>query len=189
MSRNDLRARLSGALDPDPRPEPGRGDRLAGVLLPVLDAGEPSVLFTRRTDHLPRHAGEISFPGGLQHPEDGSLERTALRETTEELGIPPEAVDVLGALAPVHTTVSGILIVPFVGILPYRLRLTPSASEIAEVLEYPLERLIAEETEVELPRGGHIYRGYAYEMEGHTIWGATARILHSLIEILEEERT
>ncbi|HEX9123813.1 MAG TPA: CoA pyrophosphatase [Actinomycetota bacterium] len=186
MDPNDLRARLSGALDPDPRPEPDPGDRLAGVLLPVLTAAEPSVLFTRRTDHLPRHAGEISFPGGLQHPEDGSLERTALRETTEELGISPGTVEVLGALPPVHTTVSGILIVPFVGILPGRLRLTPSAGEIAEVLEYALGGLADAETEVEFPRGDTIYRGYAYEMPGHTIWGATARILHSMIEILQE---
>jgi hypothetical protein len=86
----------------------------------------------------------------------------------------------------VHTTVSGILIVPFVGLLPSRPTLTPSADEIAEVLEYPLERLVAAEAEVQFPRGDRIYRGYAYEIHGRTIWGATARILHSMIEILEE---
>ncbi|MFB3739238.1 MAG: CoA pyrophosphatase [Candidatus Velamenicoccus archaeovorus] len=186
MALTDLRARLSGALDPDPRPEPPPGDRLAGVLLPVLDGGEPWVLFTRRTEHLPRHAGEISFPGGLQHPGDPSLRATALRETTEELGIRPADVEVLGALPPVHTTVSGILIVPFVGLLRGRPALTPSVDEIAEVLEFPLARLMAVETEVDIPRGSRVYHGYAYEMEGGTIWGATARILHSLIEPLRE---
>lgn len=184
MVPNDLRVPLALVLDEDPRPVPPPGDRLAGVVLPVVEDGEPSVLFTRRTDHLPRHAGEISFPGGLQDPGDPDLRHTALRETTEELGIPAEAFEILGALPPVHTTVSGILIVPFVGLLPLRPSLRPNAAEIAEVLEFPLSKLVDAETEVELPRGDHVYRGFAYEMDGRRIWGATARILHELIQIL-----
>ncbi|HZD79690.1 MAG TPA: CoA pyrophosphatase [Actinomycetota bacterium] len=184
MDVDDLRAILAGSLAQDPRPQAPPGDRLAGVMVPILVGPEPAVVFTRRTAHLSRHAGEISFPGGLQDPGERHVLDTALRETSEELGIPPSAFDVLGALAPVHTTVSGILIVPFVGMLALRPTLTPNAEEIAEVLEFPVRRLIEAEAEVEVPRGDRIYRGFAYGMEGHTIWGATARILHQLIEIL-----
>jgi len=185
MYPTDLRARLAGVLDTDPSHVPPPGDRLAAVLLPVIDGR--SVVFTRRSEAMSRHAGEISFPGGLRHDEDRDLAATALRETEEELGIGPSAVEVLGALPPVHTFVSGILIVPFVGMLEGRPTFAPNADEIAEVLEYRLEDLAAAETEVEWRRDGHVYRGYAYEIGDHTIWGATARILRSLIEAVRKE--
>ena len=186
MNPDDLRARLTGVLDPDPAPRPAPGDRLAAVLLPVMADVEPSVVFTRRSVALPRHAGQISFPGGLPHDGDASLAATALRETEEEIGVAPSAFEVMGSLAPVHTFVSGILIVPFVGMLTERPVFSPLAAEVAEVLEYPLARLAQAETEVEFPRGEHVYRGFAYEMDGNTIWGATARILHELIELVRE---
>ncbi|HEX7463546.1 MAG TPA: CoA pyrophosphatase [Actinomycetota bacterium] len=187
MLTDDLRGHLAPNLDPDPRPRPQPGSRLAAVLVPIVDASEPLVVFTRRTDHLPRHPGEISFPGGLPHGGDRGLRETALRETEEELGLPRAAVDVVGALTPVHTTVSRILIIPFVGMLAARPSFAPNVGEIAEVLEYPLARLAEAESEVELPRGDGVYRGYAYEMPGNRVWGATARILHDLIEILRRE--
>ena len=182
----DLSARLSGRLEPRPNPEPGPGDRLAAVLLPVLGGSE--LVFTRRTEHLPRHAGEISFPGGLAHEGDADLEATALRETHEELGVAPGRIRLLGALTPVHTFVSAILIVPFVGMLEAEEAFTPDEGEIAQVLRYPLSELDAAQTTVEWPRDGHVYRGLAYPMgDGTTIWGATATILHELLEALREE--
>ena len=180
----DLRTRLAASLDPDPAPRPGPGDRLAGVLLPLLRGSEPSLVFTRRTEELSRHPGEISFPGGLEHAGDANLKGTALRETEEELGLPASLIEVLGALEPVHTTVSAILIVPFVGLLEGRPSFVPNASEIADVQEFTLAGLMAAEERVEWPIGDHVYRGYAYEMETGTIWGATAQILHGLLEIL-----
>jgi 8-oxo-dGTP pyrophosphatase MutT (NUDIX family) len=188
MRTDHLRSLLAEALDPDPRSQPGPGEHLAAVLLPIVEADDPWVVFTRRSDELPRHAGEISFPGGLRHEGDATPRDTALRETEEELGLAPSEVDVLGALPPVHTVVSGILIVPFVGVLPPRPTFAPNAGEIAEVLQYPLARLAEAEREVELPRGDHVYRGFAYEMKDNTIWGATAFILHNLIEIVRKER-
>ncbi len=183
MYRSDLRTRLPGLLDPRPRPEPSPGDRLAAVLLPVVD-GE-RLVFTRRTEHLPRHPGEISFPGGLQHADDADLAATALRESEEELGLAPDDVELIGALEPVHTFVSAILVVPFVGLLNGTPAFTPNAGEIAEVLWYGLEELDAAETTVEWPRDGHVYRGFAYPMaDGNTVWGATAKILHELIELM-----
>lgn len=182
MYPTDLSERLGAALDHHPDHRPGPGDRLAGVLVPVVDGS--AVVFTRRSEHLPRHPGEISFPGGIRHDEDRTIAETALRETQEELGIPPRAVEVLGALPPVHTFVSGILIVPFVGLLRDRPAYRPNDGEIAEVLEYGLDELARAETEVEWRRDGGVYRGYAYEMGTTTIWGATARILHGLLEVV-----
>jgi 8-oxo-dGTP pyrophosphatase MutT (NUDIX family) len=175
-------AELRSRLHADPRPVPPPDTRLAGVLVPVLTGHEPSVVFTRRTEHLSRHAGEISFPGGLRHGEDDGLRATALRETQEELGLDPNAVDVLGALPPVHTFVSGILIVPFVGAIAEHPPFRPNEDEIAEVLEFGLAALDDAEHLVEFAREGGVYRGYAYEMREATIWGATAKILHDLLE-------
>jgi 8-oxo-dGTP pyrophosphatase MutT (NUDIX family) len=182
MYRTDLSERLGAALDPRPDHRPGPGDRLAGVLVPLI-AGR-SLVFTRRSEALPRHPGEISFPGGLQHDEDVTIADTALRETEEELGIDRAEVEVLGALPPVHTFVSGILVVPFVGLLAERPAYRPNEDEIDEILEYGLDELVAAETDVEWVRDGGRYRGYAYEMGPNTIWGATARILHSLLELV-----
>jgi 8-oxo-dGTP pyrophosphatase MutT (NUDIX family) len=168
----------------DPSAEPPPGSRPAGVLVPVVAAPEPTLVFTRRTEHLSRHAGEISFPGGLRHDEDDDLRATALRETYEELGIEPSSVEVLGALAPVHTFVSAILIVPFVGSLSTPPTYRPNPAEIDEVLEFALADLDAAEAIVEFPRGDRVHRGYAYEMPNATIWGATAFIVHDLLETI-----
>ena len=182
MYSTDLSARLGAVLDPEPDHRPGPGDRLAAVLVPVIE--DRWLVFTRRSEALPRHPGEISFPGGIRHEEDATIADTALRETREELGIDPGDVEVLGALPPVHTFVSGILVVPFVGRLAVRPRYRPNAGEIAEVLEYGLDELAAAETDVEWFRGTARYRGFAYHMGPNTIWGATARILHSLLELV-----
>jgi 8-oxo-dGTP pyrophosphatase MutT (NUDIX family) len=185
MYPTDLRARLEGVLDADPRHVAAPGDRLASVLLPVLEGR--TIVFTKRTEELPRHPGEISFPGGIRHDDDADAAATALRETEEELGIVPSAVEILGALPPLHTFVSAILIVPFVGLLSERPTLRPNPGEIAAVLEYPIEALAAVERRVEWRRDRGVYRGYVYEMDGHTIWGATAMILHSFLELIREE--
>ena len=185
MYSHDVRARLLKRLDQVPVAEPKPGDRLAAVLLPFIDGWDPSLVFTQRTDELPRHAGEISFPGGLaEEDDDGELRRTALRESHEELGLDPSRVEVLGALAPIHTVVSGILVVPFVGMLDGRPSFTPDTGEIAEVLEFPVRRLAAAEATVEWQLDDHVYRGFAYELDGRTIWGATAWMLHEFLDLL-----
>ena len=183
MYPSDLRSRLEGTLERSSEAVPAAGDRLAAVLLPLVEGDR--LIFTRRAETLSRHPGEISFPGGLQHEEDADLVATALRETEEELGLPVGDVEVLGALEPVHTFVSAILIVPFVGVVSGTPSFAPSEAEIAEVLSYPVDELSAAETTVEWPRDGHVYRGSAYPMsDGNTIWGATAKILNEMIELL-----
>ncbi|MEX0832466.1 MAG: CoA pyrophosphatase [Actinomycetota bacterium] len=179
---------LRESLEPSPSAAPPPGDRLAAVLVPLIEVPEPTLVFTRRGEDLSRHPGEISFPGGLQHDEDAGLASTALRESHEELGILTDNVDVLGALEPVHTVVSGILVVPFVGALEVRPEFLPRAGEISEVLEFPVERLLDAEGKVEIERGGARFTTYAYEMDGSTIWGATGRMLHNFLEIVRKVR-
>lgn len=184
----DLRARLRAALDPAPAPVPESGDRLAAVLAPLIELPELALLFTKRSDALSRHPGEISFPGGLADPGDVDLAATALREAQEEVGLDPALPEILGALPPVHTTVSGILVVPFVGMLVDPPVLSADAGEIDEVLTFPVERLMDAEAVHELARpDGRRWRGWMYEVEGRTVWGATGRMLHDLLEILRKE--
>jgi 8-oxo-dGTP pyrophosphatase MutT (NUDIX family) len=185
----DLRARLRDALGPDPLAALPPATVAAGVLVPIVErGGAPTLVLTRRSEHLTRHPGEISFPGGIADDGDGSLEATALRELEEELGVPAGAVEVLGALPPVHTVVSGVLITPFVGWLAEPGEFRPDAFEIAEVLEYGLADLIAAERPIELAHEDRVHRGWAYPMGDDVVWGATGQVLHSLLVALAGER-
>lgn len=172
---------VDAALRADPPPDTA----LAGVLVPVLlGGGEPRLVFTRRTDTLSRHAGEISFPGGMADAGE-DLPKAALREAEEELGLNPSEVELLGALPSVHTHVSGILIVPFVGLLHRDPLFTPNAAEIADVLAFPLSELADVGGEREWEWEGRRFQTYVYELGGNVIWGATARVLRSFIQIVE----
>ncbi len=182
-----LRQALAAALDPEPMPEAETGERLAAVLAPFVESPEPFLVFTVRASDLSRHAGEISFPGGLLDPGE-SLREAALREASEEIGLDPESVEVVGALPAVHTFVSGILVVPFVGMLSEPPTFDVNVGEIAEVLTFPVARLLDVERSVEISRdAGQVWRGFAYELDGHTIWGATGWMLHTLLEVVRKE--
>ncbi|HWC32370.1 MAG TPA: CoA pyrophosphatase [Actinomycetota bacterium] len=179
---------LSRALTPS-RPDPPLPEGIpAAVVVPLLDLRDPAVVFTKRTDLVSYHKGEISFPGGGRHPEDPDLLATALRETEEELGIPREAIEIAGTLPPTPTVATRYVIVPFVGILSERPEMIPSPVEIAEVIELRLERLIDVERAVEGVGPDGIARSwFAYELDGYLVWGATGRILHGLIDVLRKE--
>jgi 8-oxo-dGTP pyrophosphatase MutT (NUDIX family) len=178
---------LRAALEADPGPVPAPGDRLAAVLVPIVLAPEPSLVFTVRAAALSRHAGEISFPGGLQDPGE-ILAETALREAHEEIGLDPALPRLLGALPPVHTFVSRILVVPFVGTLDRLPVFTVNEGEIDEVLTFGIARMAAIEREVTYDRpGGRVWRGFAYELDGHTVWGATGSMVHALLDRIRLE--
>jgi len=184
---HDLASALAPRLDLDPGPEAAPGDRLAAVLA-LLIGDEPTLLFTERAAALSRHAGEVSFPGGLQDRNDDGLRMTALRETHEELGIDPDAIEILGALGPIHTFVSRILVTPFIGVIPRLPALSVSEAEIARVLEVPVRELAAAEEERELrEEGGATWRGWWYPMGEVTIWGATGFMVHELLTLLRKE--
>jgi 8-oxo-dGTP pyrophosphatase MutT (NUDIX family) len=182
-----LRTALRAALEQDPSPSLTPPDRLAAVLAPLVEEPVASLVFTVRSSDLSRHAGEISFPGGLQDPGE-TLSQTALRESFEEIGLEPGTTDVLGALPPVHTTVSGILVVPFVGMLESMPAFVVSEEEIEEVLTFTVGRLAEVERPVEVAREpGRVWRGFAYELDGHVIWGATGVMLHALLQVIRKE--
>jgi 8-oxo-dGTP pyrophosphatase MutT (NUDIX family) len=163
---------------------PGRTD--AAVLVPLyLDAGALHAVFTKRRDDLSRHAGEISFPGGRQDSPDEDLRRTALREADEEIGLPPDAVELVGALPPQGTFVTSYKIHPFVGIIEPGLAWTPQPTEVEEVLELSLADLVSGFEMKRLIRRGVPIRTPAYTVDGNLIWGATARIVQNLLERLE----
>lgn len=188
MYRADLRERLRAHLDPAPAPVPGPRDRLAAVLAPLVELPELALVFMKRSDDLPRHPGEISFPGGLVDPGDADLPATALREAWEEIGLDPSLPEILGALPAVHTTVSGILVVPFVGMLVDPPVLSIDGRETEQVLTFSVDRLLEAEAVHELERPhGRRWRGWRYEVDGTTVWGATGRMLHDLLEILRKE--
>ncbi len=182
-----LRTALRAVLEQDPSPWLDPRDRLAAVLAPFVEGPEASLVFTVRSSDMSRHAGEISFPGGLQDPGE-TLSQTALREAFEEIGLDPGSTELVGALPPVHTTVSGILVVPFVGMLESLPAFVVSEGEIEEVLTFSLARLVEVERPVEVAREpGRVWRGFAYELDGYMIWGATGWMLHSLLETVRKE--
>ena len=184
----DPRDELRALLDADPRPTPQPGDRLAAVLALLIREPAPSLLLTERAKELRRHPGEVSFPGGLTEPGDEDLTATALREAEEEIGLPRATVEILGALPPVHTSVSGILVTPFVGTVAALPTLGVSDGEIVRVLRPTLADLDAVEEERVYGRAGREeWRGWAYDVGGTTIWGATGWMLHSLLELLRKE--
>jgi 8-oxo-dGTP pyrophosphatase MutT (NUDIX family) len=184
----DLAAALRAHLDPDPHPVAAPGDRLAAVLALVVGDHERELLLTERAATMSRHAGEVSFPGGLAEPDDPDLRATAVRETHEELGIAPESIEVFGALAPIHTYVSATLVTPFVAQAAALPALTLNVHEIAAVHVPTLAALAdAEERRVLREEGGTTWRGWWYELPEVTVWGATGFMLHALLELLRRE--
>ncbi|HTT84381.1 MAG TPA: CoA pyrophosphatase [Rhizomicrobium sp.] len=152
----------------------------AAVLVPVVRRADPTVLFTRRTEHLARHAGQVSFPGGQLDPDDESLVAAALRETREETGIDPGLVDVAGFLDP-YETGTGFAILPVIGVLEEGFSLVPNPREVAEIFEVPLAFFLEP---ANCERGTGEWQGrqrvfYAFRYKQHYIWGATASILVS----------
>lgn len=182
-----LQETLRSALEQAPTHAPASGDRLAAVLAPLVETPEPSLIFTVRSDALSRHAGEVSFPGGLVD-EGESPADAARREAFEEIGLDPTLPRLVGALPPVHTYVSAILVIPFVGLLHLPPDLFPAEAEIKEVVRVPLAQLASQEEPMELPRAdGSKWHGWSYPLEGHTVWGATGLMVHSFLEVLRAE--
>ena len=160
--------------------------RPAAVLVPVVRRdGGLTVLFTRRTDHLYDHAGQISFPGGRSEVQDDSPAATALRETFEEIGLPHSHVEVLGSL-PEYTTVTGYHVTPVVGLVCSPPELSLDAFEVAEAFEVPLAFFLdpANHQRNTLQYQGRTRHYYAMPYESRYIWGATAGMLMNLYAFL-----
>lgn len=179
-------------IAPDDDPE-GRTLAAALVLLYPLHRPDqdgppaPSLVLTQRTTALRRHSGQISLPGGRYDLEDGSLLRTALRETEEELGVDPAHLTIWGRLEPTHIVASHYALAPFVAFTPRRPLFVPAPAEVAEVIDLPLAHLLDPATlEEEIwDFQGSARRVSFYRYGEHKIWGATARILHQIVVLLD----
>jgi 8-oxo-dGTP pyrophosphatase MutT (NUDIX family) len=154
----------------------------AAVLVPIVThAAGLTVLFTQRTTHLKAHSGQVSFPGGRAEPHDATPELTALRETEEEIGLRPDAVEVLARL-PDYCTRTGYCVTPVVGLLTPPLALSPDPREVAEVFEVPLSFLLDPRNHRRETREfqGRSVGFFAIPYGERYIWGATAGMVVNL---------
>ena len=158
----------------------------AAVLLPIYwKQGEYYLLFTKRTQKVKEHTGEISFPGGAYQEDDGTLLNTALRECAEEIGLMAEEVEVLGELDDTISRTSNFIISPFVALIPWPYQFRMDEGEVEELIEVPVSVLLDrgcqhQETEI---IDGEAVTSYFYHYQGRVIWGATARILKQFLDI------
>ncbi|MDA5543408.1 MULTISPECIES: CoA pyrophosphatase [Yersinia] len=168
------------------RPQPGSfsaNGRHAAVLIPIVCRPEPTLLLTRRSDHLRKHAGQVAFPGGKADPQDFSLIDTALREAEEEVAIPTSAVHVLGQLAPLDSS-SGYQVTPVVGLVPANIAFQGNEEEVAGLFEIPLREALrlSRYYSLDIHRGGINHRVYLSWYESQFIWGLTAAIIRRLAQ-------
>ncbi len=182
-------ADLLGLLEQGVRVQRGRRVRRtlpeAGVLVAVTDDPySPEVVLTRRARRLSSHAGEVAFPGGKRDPEDADLLATALRESHEEIGLPPSSVRVIGSLGQVVSK-NGFLVTPYLGVISAEIELVPSRDELESLFKVPL-RFLLDRQQLQLERlclEGHMVQMPRYDYQGYVIWGLTAYVL---VELLNE---
>jgi len=161
----------------------------SAVLIPIFyNQGEYHILFTKRTERVKDHKGQISFPGGTYEEQDGTLVNTALRECAEEIGLPAEAVEVLGELDDMPSITTDYLISPFVAAIPWPYQLKVDPMEDEEVMDVPISALLVnnrrrQETDT---LNDQPITTYFYDYQGKVIWGATARILNQFLDIWTE---
>lgn len=180
---------LAPATREDPAPDPSERDcREAAVLVLIYPRdGRAHLALTLRSEELDEHAGQISFPGGRRE-EGESREETALREAREEIGLPADAVRVLGRLSTLYVPPTSFCVYPVVGAASLRPDWSPDHREVAEVIEAPLEELlragqpareirVLDGREVEVPH---------YRVDGRRVWGATSMMLAELLTLLRE---
>ena len=185
----DLATVLPRALAHRQRTALARPDKtVAAVLVPILYLdGEPHLLYIRRAHDLPHHRGQIAFPGGRHQPEhDATLEATALREASEEIGLAPADVRLVGALDDTETVGSRFVITPFVGLVPYPYIWRPCPREVDTVFTVPLGALAAPgaERQETWNFGGTQVPVATFPVDGHVIWGVTQRITRNLLDVL-----
>lgn len=168
---------------------PGEGLISAAVLVPLFEKeGSPHILLTKRSDQVEHHRGEISFPGGKLDPTDRNEEHCALRETSEEVGIKTADIRVIGELDDFYTVATKFRVSPFVGVIPYPYEFKTSEREIAGLLAVPLEVFFDPQRRSEdtwIIKGEPI-EVISYRWNGHNIWGATARILKHMVELVDD---
>lgn len=160
----------------------------AGVVIPIFENGcGAHIVLTKRASSVAMHKGEVSFPGGMYEEKDGNTRNTALRECCEEIGVRTTDVEIIGKLDELYT-LTGFVISPYVGIIPYPYTFSPNAAEVAYLIFLPLSVLLSVEPHIEAtPYEGKTYDIPSFHYKGDRIWGATCRILLRLRDIIKSE--
>jgi len=181
MNLDRLRLLLSSEINPTLANT--ENHKLASVLV-VIYGESPFVLMTEKPKHMKFHAGEISFPGGKLDSTDYDLLETALRETSEEIGLTISKEQVIGQLNPVITLNSGFLILPFVCVVDEISHLSPNA-EVKTIFHIPLEPFLRTMKNDPDPNHNLIQEMYTFEFQGKIVWGASARVLKQISDCLK----
>jgi 8-oxo-dGTP pyrophosphatase MutT (NUDIX family) len=161
----------------------------SAVMVPIYQKqGHYSIVFIRRTETVKTHKGQISFPGGARDSRDRTLLHTAVRECHEEIGLKTRDIDIIGEMDDEITTTSNYIVTPFVAMIPWPYRFTRNRDEVAEIIEIPINALLEKghlkantETLEDKP-----IESFTYYYQGKVIWGATARILKKLLDIIKK---
>jgi 8-oxo-dGTP pyrophosphatase MutT (NUDIX family) len=182
-----IRSKLKGAPIA-PREALANKSNAAAVLIPIFERkGELHVLYIRRSDHVASHRGQVAFPGGRVDPVDVTLLDAALREAHEEVGLHPSTVEVIGGFPTTTATRTGILVAPFIGVIPHDAPLKADPIEVAEIFDVPLSALrdAAYRGDYEWKDEGRSAKFPAILFGGQTIWGLTLRITLDMLGMLE----
>lgn len=161
--------------------EMSRNARQAAVLVPVIRRPQPGLLLTRRSPLLRKHAGQVAFPGGAADSTDQSLVETALREASEEVSIPPAAVEIIGVL-PAVDSVTGFSVTPVVGVIPPGIHYHANQDEVADVFEMPLSEALrlARYHPLDVYRQNNAHRVWLSWYQHYFVWGMTAGIIRQV---------
>ena len=181
MLLDDLKSSLSTLIDP--KIETDGKFRLASILV-VIYGKDPIVVMTEKPKHMKFHAGEISFPGGKLDSLDSDLLQTALRETSEEIGLTISKDQVIGQLEPVVTLNSGFLILPFISVVDTIPTLSANC-EVEKIFHIPLESFLKTESKDPDPSHNIIQEMFTFEYQNQIVWGASARILKQIQSCLK----
>jgi 8-oxo-dGTP pyrophosphatase MutT (NUDIX family) len=160
---------------------------LAGVVVPIFEKdGDACIVLTKRTDIVRIHKGEVSFPGGMYEEKDGNVMNTAIRECREEIGVRKKDLEIIGRIDDIYT-LTGFVITPYVGIIPYPFEFKTNPQEVAYLIYLPLAYLKEANPVMELAEhGGKVEEVPSIHYNGDRIWGATCRILLKLLQIIED---
>ena len=181
MRLDDLKSSLSTRINP--KIETNNEFRLASILV-VIYGKDPIVIMTEKPKHMKFHAGEISFPGGKLDSTDSDLLQTALRETSEEIGLTISKEQVIGQLEPVVTLNSKFLILPFISVVD---KISPLSAncEVEKIFHIPLESFLKTAAKDPDPSHNIIQEMYTFEYQNQIVWGASARILKQIQNCLK----
>lgn len=163
--------------------------RNAAVLLALTTEADPGVIFVKRAEHVSSHSGQVAFPGGMWEPPDSSLLMTALRESEEEIALPPQQVEMLASLPPRHTRFD-VRVTPYIGLVPPGLDLVPEPAELETLFQVPLSYLAnpANLTTTRFSLFDGDYEVSCYLFQQYCIWGFTLGIAAEFLELVLDVR-